>query len=240
MENDSYANEIWKDIVGFEGEYQVSNCGRVRSVDRIGTHVNYKGKTVKVPYKGRVLRPGDSRGYLSVLLNSKPIKVHRLVASTFIENPDNLPVVNHIDGNKKNNNVKNLEWVTQKQNIKHAKDHGLMPDKKSSISRYDIHKARMIYVPGKNSKTNSNKLAEQYGVSRSYMYRILSGEKCKLEDFDISSIDDNNICKCKKCGNVIFELYDDSYIEHLPMRCDKCGFEFEINTPVLHKAILIK
>lgn len=96
--------EIWKDIKDYEGLYQVSNLGRVKSLryDRI-----MKLRT-------------DYRGYLDVLISvkskTKRYKVHRLVAEAFIPNPNNLPQVNHIDENKQNNNLTNLEWCTNEYN----------------------------------------------------------------------------------------------------------------------------
>ena len=103
--------EIWKDIIGYEGLYQVSSLGRVRSLDRFYYRL----------HKGKVLSPTKDRyGYLTVTLNcngkSKTIKIHRLVAQAFIENPDNLPQVNHKDEVKSNNCVDNLEWCSAKYN----------------------------------------------------------------------------------------------------------------------------
>jgi hypothetical protein len=114
-------SEEWRDIPGFEGKYQVSTLGNVRSIDRtVGSRV----------YSGRILRPRlEKRGYLRLTLSSgsfrKTDSVHRLVAIAFIENPQNLPAVNHIDGNKTNNKLENLEWVTHSQNSNHAVDTGL-------------------------------------------------------------------------------------------------------------------
>lgn len=103
--------EMWKDIPGFEGLYQVSSLGRIRR--------NGKFKT---------LRP-DRRGYLTVWLCKNSVqknhKVHRLVASVFIPNPESKRTVNHIDGNKQNNRVENLEWATHSENITHANSTGL-------------------------------------------------------------------------------------------------------------------
>lgn len=109
--------EEWRDIEGYEGMYQVSTLGRVRSLDRVlGNNHFQQGRMCKLRLK--------KGGYISVQLckNSKHHEknVHRLVAQAFIPNPDNKPTVNHIDEDKTNNAVSNLEWATHKENTNYG------------------------------------------------------------------------------------------------------------------------
>jgi hypothetical protein len=122
--------EMWKDIKGYEGLYQVSNFGRVRSLDHI--IITKCGNSMLI--KGRMKKPtSDSNGYMVVNLQSreskKLFKVHRLVAQAFIPNENCKPEVNHKDGKHDNNCVSNLEWCTSEENIKHALDNGLIASK---------------------------------------------------------------------------------------------------------------
>ena len=125
--------EIWKDIdfiKGFEGLYQVSNKGRVKSLGRLVNYPNSKWGTLAggVFRPERILKPKHKR-YVGLTLSNKTTKiypnVHRLVALAFIPNSLNKPCVNHIDGNGLNNCVENLEWVTWEENTKHAYENGL-------------------------------------------------------------------------------------------------------------------
>lgn len=113
--------EIWKAIPGYEGSFEVSNLGNFRSLDRMvpskyGTLRNYPGKPLKV----EEMKDGYKRIVLMKDAKKKRYMCHRLVAETFIENPNNLPFVNHIDGNRGNNSIDNLEWCTQEENEQHA------------------------------------------------------------------------------------------------------------------------
>lgn len=114
--------EVWKDVVGYEGLYQVSNRGVVKRIDSIG--LDGRQLHEKQLYGGRY-----SNGYQFVCLSKdgvcKQYIIHRLVAIAFLPNPNNNPVVNHVDGDKQNNSVENLEWCTHSQNRKHAYDNGL-------------------------------------------------------------------------------------------------------------------
>jgi hypothetical protein len=115
--------EVWKAITNYEGMYEVSSLGRVRSVERRVRHAK-GGLAIK---RGRVLANHlDSKGYpiVSLCRASQCIKarVHRLVAEAFVPNPRGVPHINHIDGDKANFAIPNLEWVTHQENCRHARD----------------------------------------------------------------------------------------------------------------------
>lgn len=121
--------EVWKDIKGYEGLYQISNLGNIKSVDRAVKRVSW-GKEHIVVFHGKILKPYISdRGYLRLMLSKNGIekahKIHKLVAIAFVDNPNGYKEVNHIDGNKLNNHVDNLEWCSRSQNIRHAISLGL-------------------------------------------------------------------------------------------------------------------
>ena len=139
-EDNETENEIWKDIEGYEGYYQVSNLGNVFSFgrilsDSIGRKRPIKEKMMKNSISRHKTRNKNDTGYFTVRLTNKDGKdklyfVHRLVAITFIDNQENLPTVNHKDGNKLNNKVSNLEWNSFSQNSQHAYDTNIRPDHK--------------------------------------------------------------------------------------------------------------
>ena len=122
--------EVWRDIPEWEGFYQVSNLGNVRSLDRDIEYLN-NGTLTTLHLKGKVLKQrADEEGYMRICLakngRTKLYGVHRLVAQAFIPNPENKPTVNHIDGNKSNNYLSNLEWATLEEQYAHAVKTGLI------------------------------------------------------------------------------------------------------------------
>ena len=151
--------EEWRKIPGYEN-YEVSNTGRV-----VNNNFNRKGIRKEMTYK-------KSRGYPAVSLfrngKGKDITVHRLVAQAFIPNPDNLREVNHIDGNKVNNNVDNLEWCTREENMEHAKRNGLSYQRNRSIVA--------IFPDGTKIEYKSTvEASEKLGISKPTILRNLKG-----------------------------------------------------------------
>lgn len=174
-------NEIWKDIEGYEGIYQVSSLGRVRSLDRI-VMVYRQGQHIrKIP--GKMKKPHLSNiGYYSVNLSKdnrpKFMLVHRLVAAAFIPNPYNLPEVNHKDENKLNNMVENLEWCDSKYNINYG----------TSIQRKNEATSIKVLQRDLNGKliaeyTNSLEASKITGVERSTIARCCRKERITAGGF---------------------------------------------------------
>ena len=147
-----YIMEIWKEIDGFNGKYWVSNLARVKKI------IGDMEKIYSISSK--------TKGYTTIRLDYKIYSLHRIVAKSFINNPDNKSEVNHKDGNKKNNCSDNLEWVSHYENLRHAFDTGLLfrlsDDKRNEVR--DLHKT------GNYSYRN---LASMFNVSLGTIQSIL-------------------------------------------------------------------
>ena len=171
--------EIWKPIKDWEDYYEVSNLGRVRSLNR--TIIRKNGQ--RLTCKGKILSHSTtSQGYLRALLkvngHGKHFQVHRLVAYAFIPNPENLTFVNHRDGNKENNRASNLEWVSASQNTRHAFATGLIKRLKgeenpmAKLTATQVEEIRRTYIPY-DKEYGGFALAIKYGISRKTIYEIV-------------------------------------------------------------------
>jgi len=166
--------EEWRPVKGFEGLYEVSNQGRVKRI---------KGGQGSVA--GRTLKPSiDQKGYFHVILrklgNSYGRLVHRLVTEVFLENPENLPEVNHVKGKEKwNNHVLNLEWSSSQNNIEHAVVTGLTAkggqNGSAKLTASQVIEIRSAYTRGVTQK----ELANEYDVSNAQVCLIVNGKKWK-------------------------------------------------------------
>jgi len=129
--------EVWKDVVGYEGIYEVSNLGNVRThIDKVTSNTRFK----KRKWKQRILKDKNPNGRdtrVTLWKDGKPkdFLVHRLVAEAFLPKVEGKTIINHIDGNPKNNNVDNLEWCDHYENNNHAFDNGLIATGKKIILR---------------------------------------------------------------------------------------------------------
>ena len=234
-----YSDEWWnefKDIPGYEGYYQCNRLGQVRSLDRFVTHKNGK------PYfvKGKNLKEiNASFGYLTVHI-SKDSKhthlfIHKLVAMTFIPNPENKSEVNHMDCNKKNNRITNLEWVTPRENTYHAYANKLIPKDKLDIFATNVSTGESTYYPSvRNFEETTNSISANLHlhngtICNGYMLRFADEEKQKhLEDVlsKKQPIGGNTPVpiKCVETGQVFPSVR-------------KCGIHFGIDDDLIRNAI---
>lgn len=173
----SLDNEIWRDVVGYEGYYRVSNLGRVRGV---GRYVSQRQGGTQLR-RGKIIHGVINRGgYRHLVLckdgKQKTLEVQRLVAKAFIENPNNLPCINHKDSNKTNNRPENLEWCTQRENVRHAvkeRDRRRIPAEIEA-------QIRIRHANGENAASISRNL----GISYKTALRLTDGNKWRHSDPD--------------------------------------------------------
>jgi predicted DNA-binding protein YlxM (UPF0122 family) len=199
--------EYWVDISNYEGYYQVSNYGNVKSLDRVITeHPSVKneqqtGKTQTL--KGRILKPHtNSSGYYQINLNRKSIRttfaIHQLVAQSFLDNRSSKPLVNHINGIKTDNNVNNLEWATYSENLEHAYKNRLRRAVKTNEVASKNYKRKLTEQQVREIKLliaakslTLKQIANQYDVGRSTIGSIKSGRNWSHTN-DCKT--DNNLC----------------------------------------------
>jgi hypothetical protein len=171
-------SEEWRQIEG-HNEYEVSSLGRVRcKVERVYSKTPFPAGTV-------LKQVSSDNGYRRVhfRVNScrqKLVAVHRLVAKAFIPNPENKPQVNHIDGDKGNNHVENLEWVTGSENVKHAIEMGLREDFHGEESRNVVYDRKLIlkildlfYL----HILNSEEISKETGIHSAYINLVVRGKR---------------------------------------------------------------
>lgn len=176
-------SEKWKDIQGFEGLYQVSNLGNVRSLDRyVNSAIN---KSKQRLLKGRVLKPNDNgHGYKYITLSINGIKyreyIHRLVAKHFVDNPNDKEEVNHINGDKTDNESENLEWTTRNENEKHSHELGISGN---SLTEISIVESSMIIELIKTGKYTYADITQVFNVPKSLVKKLEFLDQEMLEKY---------------------------------------------------------
>ena len=170
--------EEWKDAPGFEGFYQVSNEGHFRSVDRTVIVKTKNGKDKPTHFRSRLLKEYIENGkrsnikrsvYVAFSVNGKHYRryIHRLVAEAFLEKTKGAVEVNHIDGNRLNNSVANLEWVTKKENIDHAFEHKLIKTEKP-VEQLDKETGKVL-----NTYRSESEACRQMGITQGKILRSM-------------------------------------------------------------------
>lgn len=168
--------EIWKDIKGFEGYYQISSYGRVKRLPKKVLQSNGSFAT----YRERILKQENLKGYLRVTLSldnkQKRFYTHRLVAQHFIQNSNSKKYVNHIDGNKENNKISNLEWCTASENERHSYDVLGKINNNRKLKEADVLDILNNCEKGINKTKRGNVIhfMNKYNVCRSTIINVLN------------------------------------------------------------------
>lgn len=195
--------ETWKSVVGYEGIYEVSDTGKIKSLDRLSVHKNGK----KYNIKERILkdiRVGDYRGVqLCNNGNAKKNYLHRLVALHFVSGHSEVfKVVNHIDGDKNNNHFENLEWVTHSQNLQHALETGLNQNygENSRFCKFPDVIVQQVKDLYDNGAFIQSEISEIYGISRMQIHRIVK-RKLRILGGEITNEKIRINCRISKSVN---------------------------------------
>ena len=168
-----YKQELWKPVVGFEGCYEVSNLGKVKSLRRTKNNNGFAQNVYeRILAQAQTNYPSVSL-WLDGVLTVK--KVHRIVAEAWIPNPENKPEVNHIDANRQNNCIDNLEWVTRQENCTHAKVNKLMPSGKNHV-KTKVDASDVFAYWARNKDLTHQQIANNFGISQSRVCQIVGGK----------------------------------------------------------------
>lgn len=162
--------EEWRQVKGYEGLYEVSSLGRVKSTHR-SKHI--------------ILSAANDNGYLKIVLQKsktrKTTRVHRIVAENFIANPKNKPEVNHINGNKLDNSVDNLEWCTRDENARHAAENGLYGSRELTPEHKDklieVNSKKVVCVCSGTIYSSATEAAKANGIKKSTLIHYLIGSR---------------------------------------------------------------
>ncbi len=158
-------DEVWKDVAGYEGLYEVSNFGRVRSLDRVTKSWKFKGKMLVLLNNGN----GYKRVKLSKDGVNRSFLVHRLVAQAFLEVPEGEYEVNHLDTRKDNNHVDNLEVCDREENLLHAWSGNSF----NKLKKEEVHYIRENFNK-KDKENNARALSERFGVTTAQIYNVVA------------------------------------------------------------------
>lgn len=186
LTEEDYANEVWKDITGYEGLYQVSSLGRVKSLERVVFFG--KDKSIERLKKESFINPFvNNKGYFVVDFNVNGLRtkhlLHRLVAEEFVDNPFNKSEVNHKIPIKSLNTIDNLEWFSREENVFHSIESKCCDNNygerhyNSKLSDKDISNIIELYSSGNYTQRN---IAEIFGVHQSYISAIVNRKKRKV------------------------------------------------------------
>lgn len=168
-------SEIWRDIPRYEGLYSISTSGDIKSLGRLircRGGERFKNETNVTSYP-------NQKGYVMVQLykggHRKNFTIHRLLSITFLENPENLPQINHKDGNKQNNSLENLEWCSSLHNVQHSRITGLNKNYGEKVNTVKLKESEVLKIDRlyRSGGTSLRKLARQFNVCKNTIRSIV-------------------------------------------------------------------